>query len=424
MSPNRLSQPPSGPRICLVTTSQPSANPRLVKEADALSQAGYDVRVVGAHLIEWADAFDEELLRSRRWRCDILDWRRATHPWRFWKSRGRHFIARRLAPSTMLQPFVDEAALSRVGPDLYAPAKAERADLFIAHNLGALPAAIAAGRHFGVPVGFDAEDFHSGQLFRTEEEDTARLTRRIERALLPRCAYVTAGSPGIAEAYERLCGIPRPTCILNTFPLADRPTVPRAVRAGAATRLHWFSQTIGSARGLECVLRAMALLREHHVELHLRGRWHAGYETALRGLMTTLDVPQDRLVSHEPAPPWKLAALSSEFDIGLAVEPTASVNSDILLPNKIFTYLLAGIAVVATNTTGQRWLADQLPGAVALCDVDDPHSMAEALLPWVTSHTRLEHARAHAWNFGSHPFNWDVEQAKLLQVVSDTLALN
>ena len=37
---------PKKSRICLVTPGQPSTNPRLVKEADALCEAGYDVQVV------------------------------------------------------------------------------------------------------------------------------------------------------------------------------------------------------------------------------------------------------------------------------------------------------------------------------------------------------------------------------------------
>src|SRR4029077_12927544 len=98
--------------------------------------------------------FDADLLACRRWRCEIFDWRRDSHPWRFWRSRGRHLLARQLATLPTLGPLVAEAAVSRIGPDLHAAVRSEAADLFIAHNLGALPVAIAAGRAFGVPAGF------------------------------------------------------------------------------------------------------------------------------------------------------------------------------------------------------------------------------------------------------------------------------
>ena len=44
--------------VCLVTTGHPSTNPRLVKEADALAEAGYDVRVVATKFWQWASEAD------------------------------------------------------------------------------------------------------------------------------------------------------------------------------------------------------------------------------------------------------------------------------------------------------------------------------------------------------------------------------
>ena len=45
-------------RVTLLTTGQPSTNPRLVKEADALASAGFDVSVIGIRRAGWADASD------------------------------------------------------------------------------------------------------------------------------------------------------------------------------------------------------------------------------------------------------------------------------------------------------------------------------------------------------------------------------
>lgn len=407
-------------KVCLVTTSQPSGNPRLVKEADALSEAGYDVRVVGAFMNDWAMKFDADLLASRRWRCEIFDWRRDSHPWRFWRSRGRHLVARRLATLPALHPLVAESAVSRIGPDLYAAARAEAADLFIAHNLGALPVAIAAGRAFGVPAGFDAEDFHSGQLSNLEDASGRRFTEFVERRFLPRCAYVTAGSPGIASAYADLCGV-RPMCILNVFPLRDRPPTFRDLRPSSLTRLHWFSQTIGPMRGLEDAVRAIGFLAEFKIELHLRGRWQPGYESTLRTLAGDSGVPQERIISHEPASADELVRLSASCDIGLAIEPASSVNNDILLSNKIFTYLLAGNAVLATRTIGQSWLADQLFESVSQCESGNAVSLADALRLWLEDRNRLASARARAWSLGETRFNWDLEKMKFLDVVSGVL---
>ena len=84
-------------RVCLVTTGQPSTDPRVVKEADALSAAGYAVSVVGAFGGDWAMEADRSLLPTRPWRFDLVDWRRDERPWLFWKSRVRQRVAERLS---------------------------------------------------------------------------------------------------------------------------------------------------------------------------------------------------------------------------------------------------------------------------------------------------------------------------------------
>jgi glycosyltransferase involved in cell wall biosynthesis len=408
-------------RICLVTTLQPAANPRLVKEADALVEAGHTVRVVAAHWADWATSFEDELVATRRWRCDTLDWRRDVNPALFWKSRIRHFAARRLARIPMLAPLVEEAAASRIGPDLLKPAESSPADLFIAHNLGALPAALAAAARFRAAAGFDAEDFHSGQLSRHEDRHAAAVVRSMERRLLRGCQYVTAASPAIAAAYRELCGIPLPTSILNVFPLADRPACFRCADATAPLTLYWFSQTIGPDRGLEDAVRALGLLPPGSVELHLRGRWAGGYEKQLRRLAADVGLDERRIIAHEPAPAAEMVRLAAHYDVGLALEPPVTVNSDILLSNKIFTFLLAGNAVIATRTKSQSWLASHLGHAIALCDSGQPQSLATALQAWLDSRERLDAARSDAWSLGSMRFNWNHEKTKFLDVVNGTL---
>ena len=51
-------------KIVLVSSGQPSANPRLVKEAIALNSWGYTVTVIYCPLSPWADAYDKALFLS------------------------------------------------------------------------------------------------------------------------------------------------------------------------------------------------------------------------------------------------------------------------------------------------------------------------------------------------------------------------
>ncbi len=405
-------------RICIVTTGQPASNPRLVKEADALSAAGYDVTAVGAHWASWAAEMDGPLLAARSWSCQVIDWRRHGSPWRFWTSRVRHAAGRRLAAVTANR-FGTMWAAHRVAPELARAARHCAADLYIAHNLGALPAAFraASGR---VPVAFDAEDFHSGQLSGLDDAALRAYTEHVERTFIPRCCYVTAASPGIAAAYAALCGIPTPPVIRNVFPLEDRPAEPPHVN-GPPVRLYWFSQTIGPDRGLEDVIDAMAFCHDVPLELHLRGTWQAGYESTLRARASALGLPERAVTHHPPASPSEMVRLAARHHIGVAPEPPVSRNNDILWSNKVFTYLLAGLPVVLSRTTGQGELARELGAAAVLYPPGDGAGLAAALRPWVTDATTLRRAGSHAWALADGRYNWDLEQTRLVDLVREVL---
>ena len=204
-----------------MTPGQPSINPRLVKEADALAEAGHQVHVLCAHTISWADEADRQLLSTRRWTCSYVGGQ--PRSWPFWWTRLRHGTVRRFPDTWTAGDRLGKRALCRVTPELMVAASQREADLYVAHYTGALAAAVPAAKKNRCLVAFDAEDFESG-YYRNESGPQAidALIEKIEREYLPACCYVTAASPGIAQAYRNKYGIPLPTSILNVFPLADR----------------------------------------------------------------------------------------------------------------------------------------------------------------------------------------------------------
>src|ERR1035437_10600178 len=94
-------------RICLLAPGQPSVDPRLVKEADALHEAGHEVQVLCSHMIPWADATDGELLQTRPWRCTYVGGDFNGKSAEYWRTRLRHGLARRLPLSWPLSDRLD-----------------------------------------------------------------------------------------------------------------------------------------------------------------------------------------------------------------------------------------------------------------------------------------------------------------------------
>lgn len=426
--------------VCIVTSKHVSYNPRVVKEADALTAAGHAVTVVTVCNNREQALLDQALMRSRQWRLLTVNYRRTGVKERLlWLSSAlRQRLFRGLDTLTH-RCGIAERAQGREFPELQRLACAVRADLYLAHHVEALGAAWAAARRHGARLAFDAEDFHSGMYTAAPTLDTvagglektvssllAAAARQpksneqqrveyLEQKYLPRCAYVTAASDGIALAYALKYRLPRPATILNVFPLEDLDTPsPVARQPAQAVRLYWYSQVIGPGRGLEEAVRALPLLTAP-CELHLRGTPQTECVARLKGLAEELGVGR-RLFLHPPCPPDELVREAARHDIGLALENAVELNRLICVTNKIFTYLNAGLAVAATDTPGQAGIMAQVPEAGVVCRMNDARSLAGAINALTAHPERLSAARQAARRAAEVRYNWGVEGRKVVRL--------
>jgi glycosyltransferase involved in cell wall biosynthesis len=403
-----------------VSPSHVAANPRLVKEADALHAAGYAVHVVAGWHHPALDEHDRSLYARAPWSRTVVYG--LTGPRVLIGKVRRNLARKRLAAGAHPNLPLATRAIHATTHLLAAAALRARADLYIGHTVAGLAAAALAAQKAGVPFAFDAEDFHRAETdYAIHDRGLATAIATIESQLLPRCAHVTAASPLIAGAYRQQYGIPLPATVLNTFPREEAPDPSRSIPpAGRTPSLYWFSQTIGPGRGLEAWIRVMARLARP-CDLHLRGLPAPGFVDTLEILAEEVQF-KGRLQFHPPAPPREMARLAAPFDLGLSLEQPTPLNRDLCLTNKVFTYLLAGIPQVMTPTRAQRDLAEELGCAALLLDPSDAAGSAAALDTYLADPIAQRTARDHAWHLGQSRFNWEIEQTRLLETVGRALA--
>lgn len=408
------------PRFCLVTSAHVCNNPRLVKEADALHESGCDVRVV-AVLTDAGNAARDDLLMARRaWRLQrVRVARRERASKGTWLAGSlAQLAARRMFEAGFSLDAVRDQAASRFVRQLASAAASEPADVVIGHTLGALPAAARAAARLGARVGFDLEDLHSGEL---PDDGNAEAERRlvvaVERRYLPRCDFLVASSEGIADAVVERYGVARPFVLHNVFPAADRVLAPaglyRERENDHLPSLYWYSQVIGAGRGLEEAVAALPLL---HVpaRLYLRGIRDATFVAALEHRAERLGV-RERVVFRDPAPPEALVALATRHDIGLALEQPGTLNRRLCATNKLFTYLLGGLAIAATDTPGQRAILERVPDAGFLYAAEDAVALASGLNRLLASREILAGAKRAALAVALERYSWERERGAYVE---------
>lgn len=398
-------------RVCIVSPGNLGSNPRLVKEADALNEAGYDVQVVACDYAQAWKAYDDEIAAKAGWK--VVRVRRLLGERLL--NRSAKPIAKLLARLGLGIPL--QVAANAYGGPSSALARAVsdvKADLYIAHYIPALPAALAAARHHGARLGFDAEDFHSGEGIGGPGDDFRMdMAARVEAACVPACAYVTAASPLIGKAYASRYGV-EPRTVLNVFPLNMAPAN-LSSHCGEGLKAYWFSQTIGPDRGLQSFLRAMARTAAV-VTLDIRGSNRWGHGDMLLALARELGIG-DRVRLLPVEAPGEMVQLAAPYDLGLSLETDVSENRRLCLTNKIFTYLLAGVPAMISDTPAQKALAADLGAAAALVSLADVEDMARTLDDLARPET-LRAAKAKAAALGRERYNWDVEKSALLAAVA------
>jgi glycosyltransferase involved in cell wall biosynthesis len=397
-------------RICILTAGHLTTSPRMLKSADALSEAGHDVRVVATRHMAWAAEADATVRRTRPWPCTVVDYDRATGRGLYVISGARRrvaiAVASWLSPARTPMPLVYRA-YSRVHSELVRAAMAEPVDFLYGGTTGAVGAAAVAAERMQVPYAVDFEDFHSGEQQWEDAETVNGLAARVEREVIGRARFVTTSSREMSAEYARAYDID-PIIVNNTFPLpASAPAF--GMRDGGPLKLYWFSQTIGPRRGLEDVIRAVARAGIP-TELHLRGRVADGYDAHLTGEAAA--APALRIVFHAPARPDDMVPLCAGYHAGLAVELNDTRSHQLCLSNKALTYILAGLAVVLTDTLGHRTFAADLRCGALVFAPGDVAQLASGLKRWYDNPSSLATAQQAAWHAAATRWHWEHAQER------------
>ena len=394
------------------------------KDAEALTRAGFDVEIVTSTL----PAPPTIPMRDPTF-CLVRRLNQRNRYWALW----RHRI---LQKTTQLWPKAIRRQIGSYGSlfyDLYRYLKtARKADFFILHLEPALLAGQAAGILSDAAVDF--EDWYSEDLMPgSRAPELTQALQEAEGAALRTAAACWCTSKAMAMGLAGRYGTRQPLVIRNTFPRRyreqidgqwkDRPGMAKQIKRNdptaerpkeAPVSIHWFSQTIGPGRGLESVFEACADL-EGNWELHLRGGlWKYGpwLEKACPPAVRA------RLKVHKLVEPEELASRIAEHDIGLACEQRTPASRDLTITNKVFQYLQCGLAVVASETAGQKEAADSAPGAMRLYPAGDAGSLRGLLQALAGDRRQLTAMRRAAWEAGEK-LCWENEAPPLVEAVRE-----
>ena len=400
-------------KIVFVSSGQPSANPRLVKEAIALNFSGYTVTVIYCPLSPWADAFDQELFLSN----NNIKWIKVGYHYKNnkWKYRYARFRKKywsyvyRITGNKWDAAIRSEVLFSQ---ELNKEVKKHYAVIYIGHNLGALPSIVKAAKKNGTKAIFDFEDFHRGEV--NKNSKVWLKTLETENKYVPFLHSATAASPLINLKYKNLYPSIPITTINNCFPLQYAQTETKDIPP-QPIKMFWFSQTIGKNRGLETVIKAMGKVK--NIELTLLGNCSPTIKDYFVSCAQLNNTNTQKIHFLAPVSESEIPTISSEYHIGLSTEIPTTINRDICLTNKIFMYMLAGNAIIFSNTKAHSLLLKQYNNIGKLFKWDDADELADVLNAYIYNTDLLTTHRRNSLHLSKTVFNWDTEKNIYLDYV-------
>lgn len=405
-------------RVAILSSSHLCHAPRIIKEAETLAQAGYDVRVLGAWFDRGLKERDRCLAKAACFAflpvLDYVDGSRLTNFSLRLRGKVAKLAHRVLRSETRWQLGHAYFALRR-------EALRQSADLYIAHSESAMAVAVELLQR-GCRVAVDMEDWFSEDLLPSARRNRPLvLLRELEDELLHRGSYSSCTSRAMSGALVQAYGCAPPAVLYNAFRWVERGTLDgrrKERRQRERPSIHWFSQTMGLGRGLEDLVAALPLIA-HDAEIHLRGSLVVGFDRWVRARIP--EYWQDRVFFHPTVTNDELLSRIAEHDIGFAGEMKYCLNKELTISNKILQYLLAGLAVVASDTKGQAEVAEQAPQAVSLYPSGHVRQLASCLNTLLASPDRLRAAKAAALQAAEHVFCWERQERTLLQAVERAL---
>jgi hypothetical protein len=384
----------------------------VVKEANTLATAGFKVTILttftSKELLEEDLKLIDTSLMEYRGIINLIPGQSS----KWYQLRQR--ILRRIA-CEVIEKLKCENILA-LGHDYRANLNAavrEQADLYICHQ----EMSTVIGHDLikrGFKVAFDFEDWYSHDLLpEANQRRPIKLLEKYEKYALQKSVLSYTTSNCMAAALATFAGVVPPSVLYNVFPLAERNLLDGKIKDRknrSRASLYWHSQTIGPGRGLEFFVKSLHQV-DIPIELHLRGNCSEDFKNQLSSFF-----PSEKgheLFFHQLVPHKELLSRVAEHDIGLATEDHFPESRNLTITNKIFQYLLGGIAVIASDTAGQKELAATAANAVLLYENYNSNDLAKQINSLIMDKERLRLAKQSALTISATMYCHE-QQEKLL----------
>lgn len=438
-------------KICMFVTNRVTGDPRVQREARTLVKGGYQVVVIGVRgeeesREEWLDGYKiiritypvlvcvrQEFINMRlallamlkRFFPDTYDALRMLY--RRYRPRVEVFgpteqaakrvgLSARVSFRTRLQ--TDQMNIRTIfwlNQAMFSVGVRQNADIYHAHDLDTLLAGYLAKLWTGKKLVYDFHELYTEQF----KEGIKTFLWRVyfcvlERILVKRADLKLTVCDSIGEWVTRKYRVSPAITVMNV-PVCENSLPLQRIESKDKVILYHGGYI--SDRGLEHLIESARHLEQGRIVL----RGYGYLEDQLRELVKEKGV-EDKVLFALPVPMTELVRTASEASIGVIPYLPVCLNNRFCLPNKLFEYMMAGLAIAGSDGPElRRIILEHNLGTVF--NPEEPKDIARAFNELLADESGLEKMRSNSLFASRTIFNWDNEGQKLLRLYDSALGL-
>ncbi|NUO10108.1 MAG: glycosyltransferase [Candidatus Brocadia sp.] len=291
-----------------------------------------------------------------------------------------------------------------------------QADIYHAHDLNTLPVAWWVARRHGAKLVYDSHELYlEKNLLRLSNRIGKFLLAQAEAFLIRRTNAVITVNESIADELSRRYRIKTPTVVMNAPPRITRlingnvNLLREALHIKPNYHLLLYTGLLTFNRGLEKMLESLTYLPDCY--LVLMGYGTEAYKKRLWKVALRNGI-ESRVSFFGPVPPDEVIRYAAGADLGVAPIENSCLSYYYCSPNKVFEYINAGLAVIASDFPEMKRVIHQ-HNIGCTFNPSDPANIARAVRYIFEDAGRWRTMKQNTFA-ASQCYNWENESEKLL----------
>ena len=393
------------PKVAMFVWNDFRNDARVLKEAETLQSAGYQVRVYALHTPGETSKFQTlssgiEVSRTLR-----------TPFWYLRKRTRTPSIANNQTGviSSISRGKLLLMSLARLWTHLTTATKIILFNPHVvhSHDVNTLPTCWLATLLSRARLVYDAHEISTS---REGYSSVKKLVSLVESFLMPKAMGTITTTDERAKFFARAYGIPRPVVLQNRPRLQSAERQSDLIRETLKLKEPWpiilYQGGLQQGRGLERLVRVAASVENAYFVFIGGGR----LEEPLKAIAASLQL-EEKVFFIPTVPLEELLSYTASASIGVQPIENTCLNHFSTDSNKLFEYLIAGLPVVASDLPEIRKVVNQ--GQVGLLVPEgDSDALAEALQHLVDNSEICEQFR-NASGAAAEYFCWEEQESKL-----------